>query len=240
MAYEFSGWKPNFTVKAIDEFIVKEDHRFNGALSRVFSYPRVVSLHDFFQCINHFNLSLQESVGIFSGSLNEPELKFIDTTNITLLNFEESDAFDLDRSWADQEPRNFSFSLCNQVLEHIFSPHTALKNITHHTRSGGYIFISIPTINCIHSDPYFYSSGYHPRFLERLATENNLTPISINNWGSYKYMMNAVSGKWLTSKQLQPGVHGLRDLLIPFSILQDGRKKSETYITDCWGLFQKC
>jgi SAM-dependent methyltransferase len=228
-----------YSIDSISQFIHKYNDQFDGSLDRIIGYPRVVALHDFDHIIRKLNLSKQEHVGIFSGSLSEPELKLIEAKKITLLNFEENDEYDLDTTWLSQEPHNFSLALCNQVLEHIFSPQTALKNIIHHTRPGGYIFISIPTINCIHSEPHFYSSGFHPRYLERLARELNLIPIMINHWGSFKYMVNAVSGRWLSEKNLKIGVHGVRDLIIPFSIFQDGRKISERYITDCWGLFQK-
>jgi SAM-dependent methyltransferase len=239
MTYTFAGLKFAYSVDEVAQFIALENSRFNGALDSLLNYPRVVALHDFYQCVKHLGITQQEHVGIFSGSLNEPELKFIESKKIRMLNFEDSHEYDLDQSWSHQKPLNFSLSLCNQVFEHIFNPQVALQNIIHHTRRQGYIYISIPTINCIHSDPYFYSSGFHPRFLERLALENDLIPITINHWGSFKYMINAVSGKWLTSTQLKPGIHGLRDMLSPFSIFEDGRKDSDRYITDCWGLFQK-
>ena len=231
--------KPPYSVDSVHAFIKSHNDQFEGSLDKRIGYPRVVALHDFYQIAHQLKLTEQEHVGIFSGSLNEPELKLIKAKKITLLNFEDSNTYDLDVDWLDQEPRDFSLTLCNQVFEHIFNPQMALKNIIHHTRPGGHIFISIPTINCIHSDPYFYSSGFHPRFLDRLACESNLLPIMTNHWGSFKYMINAVSGRWLPSKKLRAGLHGLRDLIIPFSMFQDGRKNSDKYITDCWGLFQK-
>ncbi len=239
MTYKFPGLKFSHSIDEVAKFIALQNSRFDGLLGSWLNYPRVVALHDFYQCIKHLDIAQQEHVGVFSGSLNEPELKLIESNKITMLNFEDNHEYDLDHSWFHQTPMNFSLSLCNQVFEHIFNPHVALKNIIHHTRNQGYIYISIPTINCIHSDPYFYSSGFHPRFLERLAFENDLIPIMMDQWGSFKYMVNAVSGKWLTSTQLKPGIHGLRDLVLPFSIFEDGRKESDRYITDCWGLFQK-
>src|SRR5262249_28665059 len=107
----------------------------------------------------------------------------------------------------------------------------------HQTRPGGYIYISIPTINRIHGEPHFYSSGYHPRFLERLALKNGLDIENIGYWGSLKYLLNAVTGFWLTHNQLAAGpaigdmIHGMEHV--------DGRANEDRYITDCWALFRK-
>ena len=239
MKYNFSGLKYNLSVHDVEIFIKECDKVFDGRLSRYFNYSRVVSLAEFRRLIEELNLIFQEKVGVISGSKDEPELKFIKSSDTRILNFSDSLEYDLDGDWTSQDPENFSLTICNQVFEHIYNPHVAIKNLMHHTKIGGYIYVSIPTINCIHSDPYFYSSGFHPRFLERLAIENNLEPVNIGFWGSHKYLINAVSEQWLTSNQLKKGIHRLRDMQFPFAMFQDGRKNSSQYITDCWGLFKK-
>ena len=138
---------------------------------------------------------------------------------------------------------DFSLTICNQVLEHVFNPHLAFSNLCHATKKGGYIWVSLPTVNCIHGQPQFFSSGYHPRFLQRLASEAGLTTISIGQWGTKKYMLNALIGKWLFSDYLTKGIHRKGDLLFPFEIFKDGRVQNNAenpeIITDCWGLFRK-
>jgi SAM-dependent methyltransferase len=154
---------------------------------------------------------------------------------VTVLNLEGDRPFDLDKPLFELPSYNFSMTLCNQVLEHVFNPHVAFKNLIHHTRPDGYIYITIPTINCIHGEPHFYSSGFHPRFLERLAVENGLEVVNIGYWGSFKYMVNAVTGIWLPASQLlrgaSQGLPNMQDI--------DGRIKQSEIITDCWGLFKK-
>jgi SAM-dependent methyltransferase len=161
-------------------------------------------------------------------------LRFVQSEKITLLNFGSDRAFDLDEPWFERPSQNFSMTLCNQVLEHVFNPHLAFKNLIHVTRPDGYIYVTVPTINCIHGDPHFYSSGYHPRFLERLGLENGLEVITIGHWGSFKYMVNAVAGIWLSADQLvrgaSEGLPNMQDI--------DGRIKEDRFITDCWGLFR--
>ena len=158
---------------------------------------------------------------------------------LTLLNFDGGDEHDLDRSWQDTESLGFSLTLCNQVLEHVFNPHIAFQNLVHHTAVGGYVYVIVPTINCVHGEPYFYSSGFHPRYLERLALDSGLRVAMLGAWGSRRYLLNAVIGNWLTERQLTRGPHRFKDLQFPSEILRDGRKNDPAHITDCWGLFRK-
>ena len=149
--------------------------------------------------------------------------------------------------------KQLDFIICNQVLEHVFNPHLAFKNMLHHLKKDGYIYVSLPTINCIHGEPYFYSSGFYPRFLERITKENKLRIINIGYWGSKKYIAQAIMGNWLNERDLRPLPFSLKSLLNlsnPLLFFTDGRKNNNhnkmnrffnktPIIVDCWGLFQK-
>jgi SAM-dependent methyltransferase len=226
----------------VSKFIKKYDAEYGGGLSNSFNYSRVVSLAHFKRNVDKFNLSEQDSVGVISGSDKELELNFLRFKNFKSLSFEKNREYDLDKDWTQQPSEEFSFTMCNQVLEHVFNPHQAFKNLVHHTKVDGYIYITIPTVNCIHGEPHFYSSGFHPRFLERIGLENNLEVLDIGWWGSFKYMINAVGKRWLSESELKPGIHHKRDLRLPFLIFRDGTKrdvKESPVITDCWALFRK-
>lgn len=229
--------------KSVTNFINKFDNEFDGLLSSKHSYSRVVSLAHFHALITDFDLSNQDHVGVVSGSTEELELHFLNPKKLSILSFELDKKYDLDQDWSKNSVEgNFTFTMCNQVLEHVFNPQMAFKNLCHITAPNGYLYISIPTINCIHGEPHFYSSGFHPRFLERLANEYGLEIISVGHWGSQKYMLNAVDGKWLFEKYLRPGLHRKGDLKFPFQIFKDGRLRDTSKnqaITDCWGLFKK-
>jgi len=233
----------------VDDFIARFDSAYEGKLRRVYNYSRVVSLAWLDRLLGARQLRSHAQVGVISGSGAEPELKLIQYTGLELLNFDQDRRFDLDTDWSSQSPRNFALSLCNQVLEHVFDPHQAFRNVIHHTRpGGGLIFVSIPTINCIHGEPYFYSSGFHPRFLRRLADANQLEVIGLSHWGTPKYMLHAVTGTWLTDENLRPGCHGVHDFRFPNFVFADGRDPDDAFtaamrispvITDCWGLFAR-
>ena len=220
----------------VSQFIKQFDQLYDGGLTKIHNFSRVVSLAHFYRSVNKFNLKEQENVGVFSGSDKELELSLLTFKKLKVLSFEADNKYDLDKDWRNQPSEGFSFVLCNQVLEHVFNPHAAIKNLIHHTMPGGLIYITIPTINCIHGEPHFYSSGFHPRYLERIAKESNLEILNIGWWGSYKYMINAVSKRWLTHDQLKPGIHHKRDIRLPFLIFKDGTKrdlKKDPVITDC-------
>lgn len=235
MAWQSPHVTPPLGLAEVSEFIARFDADFGGRLSGFHNYSRVVSLAHFAVLVNKLGLAKQAHTGVVSGSMEELELPFLGSDKITVLNLEEG--HDLEKPWLDASPQNFSMTLCNQVLEHVFNPHLAFRNLIHSTQPGGHVYVTIPTINCIHGEPHFYSSGFHPRFLERLALENGLEILSIGYWGSYKYMVNAVSGYWLAEKQLMIGAKegGLNPLLGHV----DGRLRDDQFITDCWGLFRR-
>lgn len=221
----------------VGAFIAAMDDTFDGHLSSVLNYSRVVSLAHFARSVDRLGLAAQAHVGIVSGTLREWELAFLKPQRVTVLAFDSDPANDLDISWCDRPPQNFSLTICNQVLEHVFNPHVAFRNLVHHTAPGGHLYVTIPTINCIHGEPHFYSSGFHPRFLERLAQESEVELVEVGSWGSYKYMINAVTGYWLSERQLLPGAtEGVR---FPDLVATDGRIREDRFMTDCWALFRK-
>jgi SAM-dependent methyltransferase len=236
----------------INLFIEAHNCEFDNKLTDFYNYSRVVSLANFARLTQHLGLREQDHVGVISGSLLDPELRFLNPKETTVLSFEVNPTYDLDLPWAEQISKEFSLTICNQTLEHVFNPHFAFKNLLHHTRVGGYLYVSIPTINCIHGEPYFYSSGFHPRFLERLGRENGVETVSLGWWGSYKYQLNAVAGRWLPERLLRaqekPTLRTrfayLRRLKkIPQSPIlfaeKEGRLNEQEFITDCWALYRK-
>lgn len=227
--------------KDVSSFIEEFDPVFDGRLKTYYSYSRTVSLAHFHSVIKANNLEVQDSLGIVSGSLDEPELKLLKSTKTLVLDFPE---FDLMEDWSLTHPdlkNKFTFTMCNQVLEHVPNPHLAFNNLVFCTQPGGTIYVSIPTINAIHGEPYFFSSGFHPRFLQYLADTHHVKLLDLGWWGSTKYLLHAVFGHWYTYTQLRRGPHlTLGDFLFPLQMLLDGTKRSDSLITDCWGTFSKC
>jgi len=242
MAWQSQYLNHQLNKKQVDQFIQSNDAAFDHKLSTHHNYSRVVSLAHFDSLTRTLDLKKQAHVGVVAGSDRELELRFLNPQKLTILNRESTgENYDLNIDWSSYKSQNFSMTICNQVLEHVANPHLAFKNLCHQTAPKGYLYVSIPSLNRIHGEPDFYSAGFHPRFLESLGLQNHLEILNIGYWGSYKYLINAVSGRWLAENRLKPGFFSSKDLKYPLQFLwQDGRENTaENHITDCWALFQK-
>ena len=234
-------------------FIKDFDDKFKKKLSNHFNYPRVVSLADFYKLLNNLKTNFFSKVAVVSGSPIEPELELISYEHLDILQFEKvSNLFNLDIDWeksnksTKSNPKiykeaEYDFIFCNQVLEHIFSPKQGMKNIHYIMKKNGYAWVSIPTINRIHGEPYFYSAGYHPRYLYRLCKELGFEVIHLGAWGSRKYLAYAVQGKWCNYNQLKKGFRSKFDLAHPYFAMKNGIEcdLSGKFITDTWILIKK-
>src|SRR5262245_15117059 len=121
----------------VDDFILRLDAEYEGRLRKLYNYSRVVALTWLDRILQQRGLRAHSTVGVISGSREEPELKLVRFTGLEVLAFDQDRRFDLDGDWSDQAPRGFSLVLCNQVLEHVFDPHQAFRNIVHHARPAG-------------------------------------------------------------------------------------------------------
>jgi hypothetical protein len=221
-------------------------------LSRI-AYSRLVQLTALHQLVTTHDLTNQAHVGVISGGGSEPELALFKIDKTTICAYEENIKYDLDKSWLEWPSYEFSFTICNYTFEHIFNPFVAIKNLIHHTASGGYLFLSMPVVDCIHGEPHFYYSGFHPRFLSRIAQEYGLEIIALGAWGNHKAMINGMHGRWLNESeshrgffnftQLRHPIDALRALARNFRqlsvIFEDGRIQSSTYLTNTWILLRK-
>lgn len=217
------------------------------------AYSRLVQLTALHQVVNSHNLINQAHVGVISGSKSEPALAMFRSEKTTICAYEDDIKYDLDKSWLGWPSHEFTLTICNHTFEHIFNPFVAIKNLIHHTAPMGYIFLSVPVVDCIHGEPHFYYSGFHPRFLSRMAQESGLEIISIGCWGNHKAMINGMHGRWLTQKESRRGlfnfnnfsqpanalrkfVRNLRQLSVAF---EDGQVQSFRYLTNTWILLRK-
>jgi SAM-dependent methyltransferase len=232
--------------KIVSEFLSKYSNKFNRDMENAEPYTTLVRLASLTHQLSKIQTYF-ETVTVVSGSEDEPDLRIINFDNLHILNYEKNSIdtrvdqnepkifknkidktfsnkrFDIDKSWKDLEVPRSDLVICNQVFEHIYNPHQAIQNLKKVAKKGGYILVSIPSINCIHSEPYYYTSGYHPRFLERLAKDNDLSICFLEYWGSLKYMMHKIAGRFRTFKSLGIGIHDKSDLRFPSLIFVDGR-----------------
>lgn len=161
---------------------------------------RIISLlrfHDLFSKIDTFSFNDHINIAVISGSLSEPELCFFKNASIDCLSFQEEikpgeyQFWDLNLDWSEIQYSDFhkkyDLVLCEQVFEHIPNPENALKNIKCLLKDKALVHISVPCINGIHTDPYYFTSGYHKRMLSYLSNKvGEFEIIECESWGSKK------------------------------------------------------
>jgi SAM-dependent methyltransferase len=226
----------------VAQFIRANDDLFDGKLSGWFSYPRVVSLCDFqWRVVPALSQALGRrfTIAVISGSEDEPELKLLRDFDCATsqLSYERDKRFDLSRDW-DDTYGSFDLVICNQVLEHVFDPLRAMRNIRRIIAPGGFAYVAVPTINKVHSLPEFYSAGYYPFWLERAFEHAGLTVDHVSFWGSRKYLGHL---KWPPYRRLGRGFHAKVDWLDLRRPLTDGRvfSNNDKLISDTWGLARR-
>ncbi|ATU08089.1 class I SAM-dependent methyltransferase [Methanohalophilus portucalensis] len=77
---------------------------------------------------------------------------------------------------------SFDYIICNAVLEHVREPSIILSEIYRCVKSNGFVFISVPFLQHIHSDPYDFRrfTNYGLKYeLEKTGFN------TINIYGSY-------------------------------------------------------
>ena len=229
--------------RSIEDWIASQEKSLSTSLIKTHGYNRVVSLFDFHQLSLLEGFQNIKKACVVSGSKTELELNFVHAKEIFTTSLDQG--YDLTSNWGSNNLINselkgsFDLVICNQVLEHVPDPIKAFKNLELMTKHGGYIWVSIPVINRIHDEPNFYSSGYHPRYLQFLADELHLDIVHIGAWGSLKYKLFAVSRNWPPLRKLKKGLRSNSDLLFPKGIFLDGRKNEKKHLVETWGLFQK-
>lgn len=157
---------------------------------------RVFSLFFFDKSIKRLGqerLASTQRIAVVSGGLEEPELAFLgaDASKVDLLRFEESpDLWDLCKDWSGEEYLRFvgayDIVLCEQVLEHVPDPSLAFTNLCKLLKPQGILHVSVPGINGVHGEPYYYFAGFHPRLLASWAQREGLSLVDCSSWGCPK------------------------------------------------------
>ena len=162
--------------------------------ARLFS---LVRFYDLFLELSNFSFDEKINIAVISGSKSEPELMFFENASVDTLCFDERlkpgeyQFWDLNLDWGEVQYSDFHYKydlvLCEQVFEHIPDPLNAIKNIKFLLKDNGLVHISVPSMNGIHTDPYYYTAGYHKRMLTYLAEKvGGYEILECESWGSKK------------------------------------------------------
>ncbi len=115
-----------------------------------------------------------KNIAVVGGSTDDPEVEYFlgHEINIEFLGIEQVsnhkfEYFDLNKKSINS--KQYDLVICSQVLEHIFDVKQGIENLINITEKGGIVWINCPYSNHSHGSPEFYSSGYSPALIEKLA-----------------------------------------------------------------------
>jgi SAM-dependent methyltransferase len=142
--------------------------------------PRMVSLVDFKDWIAAYDLDRGKR--LLLTSREDYEIRYLDYEETTLAEYPPHDLHVLDLPRRDHD-----FVLLNQTLEHLHTPLVALERLREHMREGGFIYITVPTLNIPHMTPIHFW-GMTPIGLCALAVQAGFQICECGYWGNLKYI----------------------------------------------------
>ena len=172
-------------------FLESIEHSSAVHLTNTIDPARVISLMAFSDFVKQM-LPNNLKVAIVSGE-NEPELLFLrdNTCEVDYFNWsEENQIWDLTEDWRDGrldgKSESYDLVLCEQVLEHLPFPATAVNNLALLLKKGGYLHINTPALCGFHGSPYYFYAGFHPNTLEIYVQEAQLKVVESDAWYTTK------------------------------------------------------
>jgi SAM-dependent methyltransferase len=181
-------------------------------------FPRCIAVLDFQAWVATHNIQVNALAYTYEG---DPELQFLAPKSKVFLPYPENDLHTVSNRYTEQ----FDFFMFNQTLEHLHSPHVAVKSIYETLVPGGYVFTSVPTLNIPHSTPYHYG-GMTPMGLAVLFKNAGFEIVDMGQWGNLRYLHALFSEhEWPDIRKVQEG---------------DGSISNEDRnVCQCWILAQK-
>ncbi len=80
---------------------------------------------------------------------------------------------------------SFDAVMCNEVLEHVPDPISALKELDRILKSKGYLIITVPFNSLTHFAPYHFSTGFNRYFFEHHLELFGYDILDLNINGNY-------------------------------------------------------
>lgn len=96
------------------------------------------------------------------------------------------------------ENESFDYVLCTEVLEHVFNPIEAIKELSRICKTGGKIIITTPFTSGLHQEPYHYYSGFSPHFYKKIGEKYGLSIEEFKSQGDFFKLMS-----WFTNLSMQ-------------------------------------
>ena len=186
--------------------------------SELFEYkqidpPRVISIIDFKEWIQNHNIAQGDK--LLYTCETDMELKYIEYNNKTHISYPPYDLHNLDIT-----EKNYDLIIFNQTIEHLYNPFLAMRNLYNHTKKGGFLYTTVPTINIPHMTPIHFG-GITPIGLCLLMISSGFEIVECGHWGSQKYI------EYIFNNNTWPGYSDISD---NFNLGYDHVSQAQTWI----------
>jgi hypothetical protein len=148
-----------------------------------------------------------ESVAVVGGSKRDPEVVELEKTKISVVKTygidDESD-FKLDLNLQNDNHSKYDLVICSQTFEHIYDLKNGMSNLASLMKENSLLWVACPASNRSHGLPDYYSAGYQPELIVKLAKELSLGPITYGKIGSKRnYFFTHALRVWPTLDELK-------------------------------------
>jgi SAM-dependent methyltransferase len=96
----------------------------------------------------------------------------------------------------DDLPGPFDLVICEQVLEHVLDPVTAVRTLRRLCKQDGHVLVSTPFLVPLHGAPGDYWR-FTPAGLARLLESQDLHPLWVRSWGN-RQVIKANFDRWVS------------------------------------------
>lgn len=145
------------------------------------------------------------SIGVVGGYDEEPELRFLNSRDITFYGIQRNANFNLvefDLNKIQDAAPLHDLVLCSQVLEHVYDAKQALINLASLVKVGGYLWVACPASNYAHGSPEYFSAGYTPQLITKLLEPLGFETLYAEKWGSDRmYFFTHALRYWPTEQE---------------------------------------
>lgn len=152
-------------------------------------FVRIIALLEFREYILELDRVFEDVLSFSSVDIwgvRDPEYDYLQYKNHHNFNYEDDIKYDL--HYLELEKKDFDFIMLTQVIEHLYNPILALKNIYNHLKIGGIIYASVPVNNIPHSTPFHFYTGVTPVGLGMMMQLAGFDILKIGQWGNEEYL----------------------------------------------------
>ncbi|MTA48441.1 MAG: hypothetical protein F2565_00345 [Actinobacteria bacterium] len=162
-------------------------------------------VNKFIDAIDPF-LDKIETVAVIGASNSDPEiieLKKKKNFELTTYGIDAEADHQLDLNIQTESKIKYDLILCSQVLEHLYDVKSGLVNLVNLMDKDSLLWIGCPASNMSHGSPYYFSAGYQPELITKLAEGLSLQSIVYGRVGTKRnYFMIHALRIWPTTEEL--------------------------------------